>query len=167
MSLIESIAALVLEAIVMIGLVATLSTATTIADQIRDQRDAVVDSRRVEQLLDHAFSHAGVGPLVLSPIAVAEPTRIVVHADLDGDRLIDSRSSEHTEFALQRDGATQRLVHRIGRQSVTVVRNLPDAARFDYRDAEGNRTGDRQAIRLVGVPIGSADYSVAMRLPIS
>jgi hypothetical protein len=167
MSLIESIAALVLEAIVMTGLVATLSTATTFADRIRTQRDAVVDSRRVEQLLDHVFLQADIGPLVPSAIALAEPTRIVVHADLDGDRLIDPHSSERTEFALQRDGASQRLVHRIGRQSVTVVRDLPGDARFDYRDAEGNFTGDRLAIRLVRISIGSTDYSVALRPPLS
>lgn len=167
MSLIESIAALALEAIVMIGLVTTLATATTFADGIREQRDAVVDARRVEQLLDHAFSQAGAGPSVPPAIALAEPSRVVVHADLDGDGSIDTRSSERTEFALRRDGTTQRLVHLIGRQSITVVRDLAVSARIDYRDADGNPTTNQQAIRLLRIPIGNAVYHVAMRLPLS
>lgn len=167
MTLVESIAALALEAIVMIGLVTTLASATILADGIRQQRDAVVDAHRVEQLLDYAFSRAGAGPSAPPAIALAEPTRVVVHADIDGNRMIDPRSSERTEFTLRRDGATQRLVHQIGRQSVTVVRKLPGDARFEYRDAGGHITRDRQAIRLLRIPTGGAVYHVAMRPPLS
>lgn len=163
MSLIETVAALSLETLIMAGLMTTLGSAAAFTDQIRTQRDEVVDARRVEQLLDHAFARAGSGPSAPEPIALATPLRLVLQADLNGDAAIDSRSSERIELGLLRDGEHRRLVHRIGRQSVTVAAELPADARFDYRDADGNPTGNRPAIRLLRIPLGSSVYAVALR----
>ena len=167
MTLIESIAALALEAIVMIGLASTIAAATELTAQLREQRHTIVDARRVEQLLDHAFALAGAGPTGSAAIVAADPARVVLHSDLDGDGAIDPRSSERTEFSLRRDGSSKRLVHRIGRQSVTVVRGLPTGARLSYRDINGRSTQDPLAIRLVRIPLGSVDYAVALPAPTS
>lgn len=166
MSLIESIAALTVEAIVLLGLAGTMGATTSMSTQLRELRDDAVDLRRIEQLLDHAVSRAGAGPLAPAAIVLAEPARVVLQADLDGNGVIDQRSSERTEFYLQRDDAGRKLVHRIGRQSTTLLRGLPPEAQFSYRDADGRSTSEPAAIRLLAVPIGDKDYVVALRAPL-
>lgn len=163
MSLLESIAALAVEATVVIGLTATLTTVATVADGIGELRRTRMDARRVEQLLDHAVARAGAGPTSPHALLYAEPLRVVLQSDADGNGTIDSRTSELIEFVLRHDGNTQRLVHRIGRQSMTLVRGVPADARMLFRRADGRPTSDPRAVRSISIPVGVTHYTAALR----
>ena len=165
MSLIESIAALAIESIVMIGLVATLGTSTSMTAELREQRDRIVDLRRVEQLLDHTFALATASPQSSASVALTEPTRLLLLSDLDRNGSIDPRSSEHTEFYLREDEGGPSLVQRLGRQSITLLRGLPPGARMKYRDGSGRPTNETAAVRLLGLPLGEVEYLIALRVP--
>jgi hypothetical protein len=163
LNLLESIAALALEAIVLTGLTAALANTGVLTTALRDHRDALLDERRVEQLLDHAVTSAGSGPDRSPAIAVAEPRRMVLHADLNGDGIVDARSAERIELTLRPSGSTQSLVHRMGRQSATIVRGLDDSMRFHYHNAIGAASADPHTIRLLKIPVGKGVYVVALQ----
>jgi len=163
MSLLETVAALALEATVLIALTVTLTSMTTMASSLRDLRDAAMEDRRIEHLIDHAAGRAGSGPTSPIAVALAETSRVVFQADLNGDGLIDARTSERTEFVLRAEAGGQRLSHRIGRQSITLVRNLSSDRSIEFTDADGHATRLPSAIRSVQIPTGTSQLVVALR----
>lgn len=163
MSLLETIVAIALEAVVLSGLTTSLLAATEMTATLRTQRGRTLETHRLEQLIDHGITLAGTGPAHPPAVAEAEAKRLVLHADLNGDSSIDPRSAERIELIVRSDGSTQRLVHRIGRQSATIARELTGDASFTYLDALGRATIDRSEIRLVHVPAPDGQIVIALR----
>ncbi len=163
MSLFETIVAIALEAVVLSGLTTSLLAATELTATLRAQRGQTLETHRLEQLIDHGVIAAGTGPTHPPAIAEADAGRLVLHADLNGDSLINAHSAERIELMLRSDGSTQRLVHRLGRQSATIARNLTRDASFTYLDALGRATIDPNEIRLIHVPVPDGKIVIALR----
>jgi len=153
-SLLETVAALGLGAMLLATLAGTLVVAIDVGRGGWDLYLRTANQRQVENLIDVAFGRAGAGPLGPPALHSARFDQVVLDADIDGDGRIDSSSAERTSFLLQRDGhGRTSLLHRIGRQSMTISTSLSPSATFSYTDTDGSPTLDPNRIRLVGIPI--------------
>jgi hypothetical protein len=162
-SLLEAVAAIGLQALLLASLVATLAVAATTGHSTWDLHAEAVARRQVEHLVLEAFARAGRGPSSPGPLALARADELVVVADLDGDGSIDARSTERTAFLIRRDAdGRPRLLHRIGRQSMTISTPLRTGATFAYLTARGARATSLDRIRLVEVPIAGGRLRVAV-----
>jgi type II secretory pathway pseudopilin PulG len=86
-------------------------------------------------------------------ISVAEPSRIVIHVDLDGDGR--STAGPETVTWLLRDGVLRRSAGGGAQPIINGARDLV----FTYRDAQGEPTAEAEAVRAVGITLmtGPAD----------
>lgn len=162
-SLLEAIAALGLQAVLLATLVSTLSMAAAAGRGAWDLHADGAGRRQVEHLVLEAFARAGRGPSSPHPLAVARADELVLTTDLDGDGSVDGRTAERTALLIRadRDGRS-RLLHRIGRQSMTVSAPLEAGAAFVYLTAGGSRATSLDGVRLVEVPIAGGHLRVAV-----
>jgi hypothetical protein len=70
----------------------------------------------------------------VAPVAEATPQRLALHADLDGDGVVDASSAEVTVFACDLPG--RRLSRIAGGQSLPLASTVVACA-LEYRDAAG------------------------------
>lgn len=80
-------------------------------------------------------------------VSVAEPTRLVIHFDLDGDGVI-AGNGETVTWLLQ-----GRVLRRDAGGGAQPIVNGVRALRFTYFDAAGAPTGDPAAVRAVGIDL--------------
>lgn len=150
--LLEAMAALGLQAVVLAS-VLTSSTALAIltADAWQIQATLFAE-RQVEHLVDTAAARAGSGPTNPPAIAAATPDKVVFHADMNGDGVVDTSSSEKTEIEVRHPSSSAAtLMHRLGNQGMTVEDALPAAARITFIDKHG--------------ALASAEHATGMTIP--
>jgi len=129
--MLEAMAALGLQALVLASLLATSTGLTILAGEAWKVDGALFAERQVEHLIDTAVARAGAGPSSPPPIASATQSKVVLYADLNGDGAVDTSTSEQTELELRYPSAsTCTLMHRLGRQGMTVEEGLPPAAQM-------------------------------------
>lgn len=104
----------------------------------------------------------GGGPAGVAAISVAEPTRIVLHVDLDGDGVVADR----------RETVTWRLAAGVLRRDAgggaqPIVEGVRDFT-LGYRDERGAPTAEPTAVRSVRISLttGAGDIPGAIR-PVS
>jgi hypothetical protein len=165
MSLVETLASLVLESLLLATLAASLVNAASICRAGEKLVHDAVRRRHLEHVLDHTFESAAIGRNRPAGVLRASPEELVLQADLNGDGRIDSRSAERSALELRSDGSGLRLVHRIGRQGVTVAVGLDATSRLRYLDA-GARAATRAVdVRLVVVPTADGPLHFWIRPP--
>jgi len=131
--LLETIATLFLDGLLIACLLASLTAITGSARRCQDLYQELSVVSRIEQLADESAAHLFAAPSSPRPRIEAQPRALVLVADVDRDGHIDRRSSEVTAFEILSDpphGA--RLTHRIGRQRMTILHGLAPTATFAY-----------------------------------
>jgi hypothetical protein len=162
-TLLEALASLGLYAVVLATLLSTLTTVVASGRGASDHYVRAAGERQLEQLASRAFVRAGEGPRRPSPLAVAHRDELVLTADLDGDGTVDPHTAERTSFLIRRDtDGRAKLLHRIGRQSMTVSQPLSRDAAFVYLAADGSRTSSLDRIRLVRLPVAGGHVWLAV-----
>lgn len=149
-SLLETVVAISLQALVMTLMTSSLISAATVSRLASDVDSRMLRSRRVEQLLDATTVPLGRGLRPHQALTVADPHRVVIEADLDGNGYIDIRSRERSAFEIA--ASPLRLVHRIGRQAMSIGKLGGSSTRFLYYDQRGLATTDPTAVWLMVVP---------------
>ncbi len=156
MTILEAVASLGLHVLVL-GLlghtVAANALALTAALSVHRTTIAV---RHVEHLLDRSSGRAGRGGLGLT----LARDRLVLDCDADGTGGIDTHGAERTAFELWPSSGGQRLVHRIGRQPMTILDGIDPAAHFAYSTTAPTAAGQR--LVLVELPLPQEPLRVAI-----
>lgn len=166
MSLLETVAVLALEGLLLATLSSALIVSTAISSAGESATRGIVARRHLEHLLERTFSSAGLGAAARTPISRARADEVVLQADLDGDGLIDTRSAERSAIELRRTGpGVLALRHRVGRQVITVERGLPAGARLLYFAADGRPATRIELIRVVAVPTATRPLYFAVAPP--
>ncbi|MFT4569519.1 MAG: hypothetical protein ACI8TX_000961 [Hyphomicrobiaceae bacterium] len=136
LSLLEVAATLVAEAAVLAFLVGSLASAVSLGAAVQRAGDRLATVTHIEQMLDFATVRQPRVDMVR--IATDE---LALGADLNGDGVINTSGSERIGFRLRRNGSQPvRLLHSLGRQSMTVADNLPASTELAALDADGNPT---------------------------
>lgn len=149
MSLADLLTALALVGVVMGGTLTLLRDGQQAAALAWARVEAQQSARVALERLAREIRQAGRG---LSDgeapaISVAEPSRIVIHVDLDGDGR--STAGPETVTWLLRDGVLRRSAGGGAQPIVNGVRDLV----LTYRDAGGEPTAEPRAVRAVGITL--------------
>jgi hypothetical protein len=113
------------------------------ASRVETQQTARVGLARMAR----EIRQAGRGGGSLTPIAVAEPSRLVIQQDLDGDGVAATRGETIT-WRLAGD-----VLRRDAGAGAQPIVNGVRALRFDYLDRDGVRTTRADAIRTVVITL--------------
>jgi hypothetical protein len=150
-SLLEAAAALAVTTIVLATLTTALGASGVAAHQTWALAHRMAEERHVEHLLDAAFART-----LAAGGAVVECTldTVTLEADLDGDGVVDTSSSERTAFSVvDRSSGNRALTQQLGRQSMTLNDVLPATAAIRCIDAFGALAASPNLVRVVEVPI--------------
>ena len=162
-TVLEAIAALGLQALVLASLLSSTTGLTILAHDVWLSHASAFGERQVEHLIDIAVARAGTGPSRPAPVSDATTEKITLHADLNGDGTVDSSSSEQTELELRSTSASspRTLLHRLGKQGMTVEDGLPNTAGMTLVGRGGAATGVADATGIV-VPRRNGLLAVAI-----
>jgi hypothetical protein len=121
--------------------------------------EAQQSARAAVERLAREIRQAGHGPAGLTALSVAEPTRIVLHVDLDGD----GRAAGPSETV------TWQLVGRVLRRSAgagaqPVIGGVREFG-LAYRDRQGLPTTEAADVRLVTLRLSTEPDRVAAGAP--
>ncbi len=155
--LLEAVAAMAIEALVLSASLAGIIANSQLLSAAALLHSDILQWRRVEHLFDTTLRRAGYGPNAPPPIAEASAARIVVQSDHDGDGRIDPRSSEITIFYFSDKDGGRSLMHRMGRQSMTLISGLSDRSVFRIFDGRGTAAGSPGQARLLEIDCRSAN----------
>jgi hypothetical protein len=152
----EAIAALAMHGLVLASLLSGATTSTLLAREAWTIHAELFAQRQVEHLLDGITARAGSGPGSPQPVAEASAAALVLHADANGDGVVDPNSSERTELELRAGvGETRVLFHRIGRQSMRIEERLSDDASFRLLARDGGDAATVTDAACISVPRAS------------
>jgi hypothetical protein len=166
-SLMEAMAAVGVQALVLASVLVTSTALTLLAGETWGLEAQLFAERQVEHLLDTAAARAGSGPSGPPAIANASASKVVFFADLDGNGSVDTSSSEKTEIEVRSPTASTRsLFHRLGNQGMTVEDRLPATATIAYVGPGGLAASAADATGIL-LPRRRVALSVAIpaRLP--
>jgi len=164
-SLLEAMAAIGLQALVLASLLTSTTGITILVGDVWSAHASAFAERQVEHLVDAAIARAGAGPADVPAVGDATSERIVFQADLDGDGVVDTSSAEQTELELRATSASspRTLLHRLGRQGMTVEDDLPSTSRVSLlgrggapatpTDATGVEIPRRNGLLAVAIPV--------------
>jgi len=138
------------------SLITTLSAAR-LASKLGQQ---LVSNRQLERLLDATTAPLGRQSQRHQAVVVASPRRVIIEADLDGNGYIDIHSRERSAFEIAL--SPTRIVHRIGRQAMTIGELSASASRFRFYDGNGQPTTDPTAVALLAVPTAQSVLYAAL-----
>ncbi len=156
MSLLETMVGLALSVLVISAVFHQLTTATLLVHDYRLAQRRLFVSGQVEHLLDTGLAAARTNPLPGHPIADLTSAGIKLAADLDGDGRLDAGSAETTVVSLETGDRGLSLRHRIGRQKMTVIDELPAGSRLLALDDRGTPARRARDIALLSMPIGTS-----------
>lgn len=149
MTLAELLVSLAVSGLVMGGVLVLLEEGQRVhgrgAARVEAQQAARIAVERMAREIRQAG--AGSGPPTFDPIGAAEPDRIVLHFDHDGDG-VPAGKGEVVTWALV--GTVLRRNAGAGAQPVV---NGVRALRLDYADAAGQPTTDPAAVRVVTITL--------------
>jgi hypothetical protein len=166
MSLVETLAVLSLEGLLLATLTSALIASTDVSRTGKETTRRIVARRHFEHLLDRTFAAAGGGAAAPVPLLRAEAAELIVQADLNDDGRIDVRSAERSALELRSAPAsTLRLLHRIGRQAITIDERIPAPSRLRYYAADGRTAAHIDEIRVVAVATSSRTLYFAVPPP--
>src|SRR5262245_33684342 len=77
--------------------------------------------RQIEHLAARAALAAGAGPGMPAPVSSLTADTVVLASDHDGNRSIDTSSSETTALEVRQSSGDARVRLRFGKQTMTVV----------------------------------------------
>jgi type II secretory pathway component PulJ len=149
MSLADLLVALALVGMVLGGTLTLLRDGQQAAAAGAARVEAQQSARLALERLAREIRQAGAGlPASAGPaLSVAEPSRLVIHADLDGDGEIAGRAETITW--LLRDGVLRRSAGGGLQPIINGVRDLV----LTYRDAHGEPATEPGAVRAVGITL--------------
>ena len=150
--LMEAVFALALHAVVLASLLSGTTTVTLLARETWTAHASLFAERQVEHLIDAATARAGAGPGKPLPVGEASASTVVLHADLNGDGVVDTNSSERTELEVRLSSGTRVLFHQIGRQSMRVEEHLPAPSVFRLLARDGNPAATLADTTCIEVP---------------
>ncbi len=162
-SFLEAAVAISLQALVMASITSSLIATLATSRLASDVASQMLHTRQLEQLLDTTIAPLGRRSRGRRGVALASPWRVVIEADLDGNGHIDVRSRERSAFEIAVSPA--RIVHRIGRQAMTVSELPGHSLRFAYYDRHGQPTTDPAAVSLIAMPTAGATLYAAIDHP--
>ena len=136
-------------------LATTLATTIELGNTSWQLQQQLLNRRHVEHLLSTSISRAGRGFEGASALTIATSTVLVLRADLNGDGRIDDRSAETSSFELERGSGATRLLHRMGRQSMTLARGLPEDAAFVLLTDHGQPATSAASVAVVVLEAGN------------
>jgi Tfp pilus assembly protein PilW len=149
-SLAEALVALAVTGLLLAGTFTLLDQGVRVHAWSAARVEAQQAARVALERLASELRQAGFGPAGTSfpAIAVAEPTRLVLQVDLDGDgRAAGSR--EVVTWLLGGGGVLRRNAGAGAQPVINGVREL----RFTYRDAAGQPTVDPGAVRSITIAL--------------
>lgn len=154
MQLLEAVAALALQTLVLANLVAALTANAVMVHRAWQIQDRLATTRQIEHFVDRTLSRFDPAA-VSSPIVTATRPRLVVSGCVSKACREHGTSSMPTTFELRADGDhTKRLLHRIGRQTMTIGAGIPASARFEYWNHAGGSVTSTPAISILSIPAG-------------
>jgi len=159
-SLLEAVISISLEGLVMALITSSLVTTLSIARLASELGQQLVRNRQLERLLDAATAPLGRQSRQHQAVVAASPRRVIIEADLDGNGYIDTHSREHSAFEIAL--SPPRIVHRIGRQAMTIDELSASASRFRFYDSNGKLTTDPTAVALLAVPTAQSVLYAAL-----
>jgi hypothetical protein len=168
LGLLESLAAVALETLVLAALLAQLVAAVELGGAAWAMHARIFEVRQAEDLILTALTRAGEGLDGQLCIRASSETVLELAADLDGNGRVDTDSAERTALLVDRDaGERSRLVHRMGRQSMTILSGLAPNAHLVALDRYGATARSTEDITLIGLEQQVDDVAVRdMILPV-
>lgn len=151
-SLLETVAALGLSALVMAMVVASLAAGARLQAACILLGDELFETRQLEHLVDRATQGAGSGPGHPAPLSSLTGDTVVFAADTNGDKKVDTTSAETTALEVRQSGSTALVRIRLGRQTMTVLDTEDSVATLAFVDRRG-RTADAATASLVELAI--------------
>ncbi len=149
MTLLELVVAATSASLVGAAALSLLVAHAGVFGQMLEQTRAMADLAFAADVVWRDVQTAGGDPACSGVVALARegPTALRLHADRDGDGVIDRESLEEIEIAA---GSGRRLVRRIGQQSMAIASDLASAA-IVLRESEAATpaAGDSGASGLV------------------
>ena len=148
------------------SVLAMLAMGTLMSGRLLDQLARAISEPALELQLERLFDRTVANPATLGAprIVVAEPRRFLIDTDLDGNGRINERSAESSGFELVERASALELRHRMGRQSMTIVRGLAPQASFVYRDRYGEEAATTQTVRSVALERPDVDAPLQVRV---
>ncbi len=153
--LLEAVAALLLDSLALITVLAGMHSAVLLQAGARAAQTREFRNRQVEFLIETAAMHSGSTDGADTVLAVGTDT-VTLAASQDVAGLSAVRKGKPTTVALLADRGSRRLIHRLGRQTMTLQRDLPAASHLDVLDATGADTRTPAAAALLRLQLGEA-----------
>lgn len=165
--LLESLAAVALETLVLSALLAQLVATVQLGGAASALQNRIFEARQAEDLILTALTRAGEGLDAQACVRTYSETVLEVAADLDGDGRVDAASAERTALLVEPDaGNRRRLAHRMGRQSMTILSRLARDARLVALDRYGAPAHGTKDITQLGIEQDADDEAArGMILP--
>jgi|GEM_PF-6907976 len=152
-SLLEAVAALFLNGLALVAVVAGVHSAVILQTQAATEQSRSFRARQTEFLIETAATHAT--PVDGSPAVSAIGHNTVT---LAGSRIDTgapaTRNAKPTTIAVVAATGGHRLIHRLGRQTMTLLRELPPSSRLDVLDATGAITRTPAAAVALRLQLG-------------
>ena len=160
--LLETLIAASLQVVILAGLTWTFSMSVgQVGEAWRVHRE-LTRTRQVEHLLDEMTSAAIAPALARGIVESCDRLAVRTVRDLDGDGLADARTSERSAFTIDRRSGQTTLLHRIGRQAMSVQAPTDEPLALECLDIRGRAISDPAFVSLIALPTVPVGLLVAV-----